>query len=541
VGYHARIEQRRLWHDTLVTLNREAVARLARDWRALPEPDVAPADRDHPYADDLDLLGHASLFQLLWPGGTDLGRDTLRAWLLSPTEAAVVRMRQEAIAELAPMLTLRQELAARSRVGSADPHDVRRFVAWAEDRPWLLHRRVAIWAIRLLTLAILVPLVLQIAGVLDVGFWLLPFVVGIIASFLLGERVHHLFDRAFASHPIYGHYAALFELVSSAAVQSPLLRRLQADLSAEGLAASRQLRRFQRLMELAELRRNALAHFPIHSLTLWDFHVLLLVERWQQTAGRHARGWFQALAEIEALAALAGLAHDNPAWATPSVGEAHALLDAKGLGHPLLAASVRVANDAQVGPPHTFLLVTGSNMSGKSTLLRAVGVNVVLAQTGGPVCAERLSLPPVRLFTSMRVQDSLEEGVSYFMAAVKRLKGIVDAAGHVPPGASPTLLYLLDEVLQGTNTAERQAAVRMVLRHLLAARALGAVTTHDLSLAEADDLKAASRQVHFTEMIDGGAEGTVMSFDYTLRPGLATSRNALKLMRLMGLAPSDQP
>ena len=188
----------------------------------------------------------------------------------------------------------------------------------------------------------------------------------------------------------------------------------------------------------------------------------------------------------------------------------------------------------RIGPPGSFVMVTGSNMSGKSTLLRAVGVNVVLAQAGGPVCATSMTMPPLALSTSMRVQDSLEEGVSYFMAAVRRLALVVEAARRTPPGG-PMLLYLLDEVLQGTNTAERQVAVRRILRHLLTLPVIGLVTTHDLELAACDELAGACDAVHFSEGVEHHDEGLRLTFDYRLKPGVATSRNALKLLKIVGL------
>jgi DNA mismatch repair ATPase MutS len=203
------------------------------------------------------------------------------------------------------------------------------------------------------------------------------------------------------------------------------------------------------------------------------------------------------------------------------------------VGHPLIAGDRRVANDVSVGPAGAILLITGSNMSGKSTLLRAIGLNAVLAQAGAPVCAASLAMPAVELQTSIRVQDSLELGLSYFMAALARLKQIVDAAER---GARPgwRLLYLLDEVLQGTNSVERGLAVRAVARHLLDANAIGAMTTHDLALAGEEPLRSHAVLVHFTEQVH--ADGS-MTFDYRLRPGLATSTNALRLMQAIGIAP----
>jgi DNA mismatch repair ATPase MutS len=261
--------------------------------------------------------------------------------------------------------------------------------------------------------------------------------------------------------------------------------------------------------------------------------VLFALERWRYDAGRHVRDWMDALADLDALVALAGVKHDNPGWCMPEIVEdlRHAeRYTATGLGHPLIAEDRRITNDVEIGPRGTVLLVTGSNMSGKSTLLRAIGLNAVLAEAGSCVCAVALRMPAVNLQTCIRVQDSLELGLSYFMAALARLKGVVDAAES--PHGRRTLFYLLDEILQGTNSAERAIAVRAVARHLLAAGAIGAMTTHDLMLADQEPLKTSARLVHFTETVD--ARG-VMTFDYKLRPGLATSRNALRLMEMIGI------
>jgi DNA mismatch repair ATPase MutS len=286
-----------------------------------------------------------------------------------------------------------------------------------------------------------------------------------------------------------------------------------------------------RILGFAELRSgSALLHFPIQAITLWDFHVLFALERWRGTAGAHVRDWIDAVAELDALCCLAAVRHDNPHWAMPALSEDRTIAGVN-VGHPLIPDDRRVGNDVEVGPPGTLLLITGSNMSGKSTLLRSIGLNVVLAQAGGPVCASALSLPSCDLETSVRVQDSLELGMSYFMAALARLKGVVDAAEH--PRDGRVMVYLLDEILQGTNTAERSIAVRGIARHLLEAGAIGAMTTHDLALAGEEPIASAARLAHFTETVNDRGE---MTFDYHLRPGLATSRNALRLMKLIGIS-----
>jgi DNA mismatch repair ATPase MutS len=290
------------------------------------------------------------------------------------------------------------------------------------------------------------------------------------------------------------------------------------------------MRGLNRILGWAELRMSAgIFHFLIQASTLWDFHVLIALERWRRDNGARVRGWIDALAELDALSSLATAARDNPSWCMPRI-DSGVRVSAGSLGHPLIPDDRRVPNDAQVGPAGTVLLVTGSNMSGKSTLLRAIGLNVVLAQAGGPACAATLELPPCDLETSIRVTDSLELGLSYFMAALARLKGVVDAAEHARPGR--VLLYLLDEILQGTNSAEREIAVLAVARHLIESGAIGAMTTHDLTLASREPLASAAHLVHFTEIVD---EQGRMQFDYRLREGIATSRNALRLMAMIGI------
>jgi DNA mismatch repair ATPase MutS len=317
------------------------------------------------------------------------------------------------------------------------------------------------------------------------------------------------------------------------------LRALQARLNASGHPAHAQIGRLHRLTTFW-IPNSSIGHWPLQIISLWDLQLLDMLERWQAQNGQFARDWLAAMAEVEALAALAGLTFDQPDWTFPNIDEKCDRLTARGIGHPLLADDLRVVNDVEVGPPGSFLLVTGSNMSGKSTLLRSLGVNIVLAGAGSAVCASELRLPPVRLWTSVRVQDSLERGISFFMAELQRLKQIVDAARDAAPD-DPRLFYLLDEILQGTNTAERQIAARRIIHFLVDQGAIGAVSTHDLTLAEGPELTPAARPVHFSETVSRDREGPPMTFDYKIRPGLATTTNALRLMELIGFDLPTEP
>jgi hypothetical protein len=536
VAIHASTEARLRWNRTLALLNHQQAARVRRDWAAVPRLTAAEPDRDHPYARDLDLLGRASLFEFLGPSGTPAGQQTLQQWLLDPADAPTIGQRQEAVAELSPRLHFRQELLARGTMAGSDRDRLQRFLTWAEGPPWFITKSWLVWTTRLVPALLVALIALQSTGTLDRPFWLPIALAAVLLRFAVRGHVDGAFGAAFGREDAATQDAHLFGMITGAPFGSPLLRRLQQTLTYGDTPADRLMVRLKRLSDLAELRYSTLIHFVVNTFTLWDFHVVYALERWQTTAGRHVRTWIDSVGEVEALCALAGLHHDNPDWAFPEVTPSHAgVIEARELAHPLLQRGVRVANDVRVGPTGTFLFVTGSNMSGKSTLLRAIGTNIVLAQAGGPVCATHMQLPPLAICTSIRVQDSLEEGVSYYMAALTRLKTIVDVSQRVTVDGSRTLLYLLDEILQGTNTAERQIAVRRVLRHLNAQAAIGVVTSHDLALADEDGLRETAVAVHFSETFDDTASPARLTFDYRLNPGVATSSNALVLMRLMGL------
>lgn len=531
---HARVDERAARLDALRVVNERAIARIERRWEDLPAAE-APADvtlEGHPYAIDLDLFGRASLFQWLGPAATSNGAVTLARWLLAPAPPAEIEARQEAVEDLAPRDSWREHLAAFGVLGEHErAMPASSFLSWTESRTPPLPFYGAIRAAVYVIVALLWTLIaLDVLHVTKVALWPIPLVISIVLSFVTAAPLTHAFAAAGTGQYALKQYAPLFaHMVAvpfTGAKLSALQRRLQSDVE----PAPASMRRLNRILDFAALRQSAaILHFPIQAFTLWDFHVLFALERWRRATGPHVRDWLEATGEIDALSLLAAARHDNPGWCRPQI-ETDRVVRGRALGHPLIPEDRRVANDVSVGPQGTVLLVTGSNMSGKSTLLRAIGLNTVLAQAGANVCAAELSLPPCELQSSIRIQDSLERGISYFMAALSRLKGVVDAAEHQPSGR--VLLYLLDEILQGTNSAERAIAVQAVARHLLDAGAIGVMTTHDLSLADEEPLRSAAVLVHFTEIVDDDGS---MRFDYTLRPGIATSRNALRLMRLIGI------
>jgi hypothetical protein len=539
VGVHERLSDELAALDQRRVINEQQILRRARHWANLPVPEVEMPPDATPLARDLDLTGSASILQWLCVAQTPLGVLKLRDWLIQPADAGATADRQEAVRHLTGETGLREELQLRCRLAAADGQGAMRFLQWAESPGWLATHRSLTWSVRGLTaLMLLLVLAVSFTGRVEL---LLAIAVLLVTHLVINLRfvppIHELFDVVAARRNGVSQYRAALTLLHQLPEHGTKFAEIRRALGHDALGPLRCLDDLNRRVRLAAARHSSLWGIPYLCLqwfVMWDFHVLTVIEAWQQRHGHRARGWFEALAEFEALASLATVAFDNPTWAFAELDPQATQFTARRLGHPLLPDDVRVPNDVEVGPPGTFLLVSGSNMSGKSTLLRAVGVNVLLAQAGAPTCSTACRLPPLQVATSMRVGDSLAEGVSFYLAELRRLKQIVDQAARLS-AFPPRLLYLLDEILQGTNSAERHIAVIRVVRHLLDSGAIGAMSTHDLALAASPELADACRSTHFREQIIEQDGKSVMSFDYQMRPGVATTTNALKLLELVGL------
>jgi hypothetical protein len=502
---------------------------------ALPSRGEKLLPKNHAYAWDIDLVGQGSLFQRIDVTHTVHGENTLGEWLGRAGRPEQIRERQAAVQELARAVELRQELEAAALIArGGDKLDGRPFREFAElpsyfaARPWL---RSAIFALPLATLALYV---LGAAHVAPRGLWLVPVGAQIALLVRSGGATSRAFHLAAARQGAVEAFWNMLRVVETATFESPLLRALQQRLSVDGTPPSALMRSLQSWTSAAELRQQFLFYVMVNPLTLWDLHVLSGLERWNARVGRKTADWFAALGELEALCSLATLAFGDPDARMPEISPLHGALSVRELGHPLLAPDARVSNDLALDGPGCALIVTGSNMAGKSTLLRALGVNIALALAGGPVCAAAMSVPPVRLRASMRADDSLEEGASYFHAELLKLRRVVDDADAEPP-----VLFLLDELLRGTNARARHVGARAVLMHLLARRGMGLCATHDVALSELEQERPGEvRNVHFTDVIENGE----MRFDYRLRPGVVRTSNALRLLAMAGIdVPLDDP
>jgi len=542
VTWHESLRRRLVRAGILRDINQQGLARRKRNWKGLREEPIEVPPQHLAVSTDLDLFGHASLYQLMNCCGTPIGRITLRNWLLEGADPAEIKVRQTAVAELAERRELREELTLEGRLLAGASSE--QFVDWAGGDRWLARRPWLKWLARATPVVALSSVLLAVARVVSPDVALITILAVIALNTLVavawGSSTHDIFKAVGARQGEAAGFLRMFELMYAMPASTGKLATLHRETTELGGGVLPRMRELRWVIQAANISHSALLFFlvylPLQALALYDFHVLDVLEVWQRKHGPHVRRWFEALGQFEALVSLATLAHDHPTWTFPLVDTAADRLTARELGHPLLSDDARVTNDVSVGPAGTFLLVTGSNMSGKSTLLRSIGLNAALAQTGAPVCAAEFHMPPVALATSIRVRDSLEDGVSFYMAELMRLKSIVDQAVAFDSRSDRQLLYLLDEILQGTNSKERHIAVMRVVSHLLAHRAIGAISTHDLELASSEPLAAHCHAVHFRETLHDRNAERPMTFDYRLRPGVATTTNALKLLEIVGLS-----
>lgn len=517
---HERLRVKGERMNRLAEHHRRGIARLDGDWSTFGSTGDAFRSASHPYADDLDLFGRGSLFQLLSLAHTAVGERTLAAWLLNAATVPEILERQQAVDELRNEVDLRAEMSFLGETAAAATRS-RALTEWSELPP------VGFAAIEKLA----APL-LAIYAVGSVVAWIagagsLPFIIAIVLETIYFSRLRARVKGV--TEAVDEHLRELMMLreviatIGSRRFESPLLRRLWSAEHGSGAAA--ELQRLVRLIDLLDAPRNQF-FAPFGALLMWTPQVAFALERWRQRNGASVRRWLESVGAFEALLSLAGFAYEHPDDAFPEVSDHPAMFEAHGLAHPLLPQQTAIANHVSLSSQLQLLIVSGSNMSGKSTLLRSVGVNAILAQAGSVVRAQHLRMSPLVIGASIRINDSLQEGSSRFYAEVTRVKTIVELASSGKP-----MLFLLDEIFNGTNSHDRRIGAEAVLKKLVATGAIGLVTTHDLALARLAEALATARNVHFEDHLENG----VMAFDYRLKPGVVEKSNALELMRAVGL------
>ncbi len=522
---HARVLRQRDAGRRAADFYRRGLARINGQWHGTGSEGLTHLPEDHPYAADLDLFGHGSLFQLVSSARLGGGEQMLASWLLQAAPTEDVRRRQASVNELRPQIDLRERLALAGD-DIAGYLDTRQLAGWGQAPSALQPGWPRVLAA---VLGAANAVTLTAAFLFDAGTgW---FAVSAIASaaFALWWRqpVGQVLQAANAPVHQLNLLAEVLQVVEQEEGSAPELEAIRQRLIRHGTAASVRIHQLRRLMDLLSSRRNQF-FAPIAALLLWGTQFAWAIEAWRRRNGPYLADWIDAISEFEALCSLAGYAFEHPDDPFPDLVEGDALFDGEALAHPLLVTAV--PNDVQLDRDTRVLVVSGSNMSGKSTLLRTVGVATVLALAGAPVRARRLRLSPLAVGATLRIQDSLQAGRSRFFAELTRLRTIVDATNGPMP-----VLFLLDELLAGTNSHDRRIGAASVVRGLVERGAIGLVTTHDLALAEVvGDLGVHAKNVHFSDWFENGE----IRFDYRMRPGVVRTSNALELMRAVGLLPS---
>ena len=521
--WHSRVLRSEELAKRAVAFYDRGLARIEDRWAGTGESGERFADPHHVYSADLDLFGDASLFQLLSSARTRMGEETLASWLLTPGSPEEIRKRHEAVNELRPELDLREDLAVLGEDARVGVHP-EELISWAES-PNQMPASWLAWAAPMLA-------VLAVTGAAIWGVWgaVTPLVAVIVIEAVLTywlkkrmEAVFHGTEHAFHDLALLSGVMARIEGHTFCGAE---LETLQRELLSADVSASRGIAKLRSLVDLILSRNNIFVRL-IDVPLMYSVQVSLAAERWRQGHGHVVRNWIAVFGKTEVLISFAAYSYEHPDDPFPELTEPKPQFEAEDLGHPLLPNPTCVRNNVTISGDARVLLVSGSNMSGKSTLLRAVGINTVLAMAGAPVRARRLRLSPLRVGASIRITDSLQEGSSRFYAEITRLRQILDLTGGVPPA-----LFLLDELLQGTNSKDRRIGAEGIVRALVERGSVGLVSTHDLALADiAGTLDGHLRNVHFQDELTNGR----MTFDYKLRDGVVTKSNGLELMRSVGL------
>jgi hypothetical protein len=522
-AYHSRILRSRDLAARAVAFYRGGIARIEDRWVGTGQTGERFNDPHHVYAADLDLFGRGGLFELLSTARTRGGEDTLAKWLLTPCSVGEIEERHSVVRELRDLLDLREDLAVLGEDASVGVYP-EALLHWAEA-PNQLKPEWIPWLAPFLGVAAIIAAVVWGYFGIATPFLLIILIEGFIAYRLRKpvEEALHGSEHAFRDLDLLSGLLARIEQQNFLA---PGLQSLQRELLSHQLTSALAIAHLNTIVDLIDSRDNVILRV-LNIPLLYSVQVAFAAERWRRDHGHAVRTWLKVIGEIEALLCLASYSYEHPEDPFPEFVKGAACFDGTGIGHPLIPAATCIHNDVRLSDGQRIFLVSGSNMSGKSTLLRTVGINAVLAMTGAPVRAQHLRLTPLQIGASIRVNDSLQEGSSRFYAEITRLRKLFDFTAADSP-----LLFLLDELLQGTNSNDRRIGAEGIVRALLNRGAIGLVTTHDLALVDIGAaLNGQLRNVHFQEEFENGK----MHFDYKLQEGVVTKSNGLALMRSIGL------
>lgn len=532
VVYHNKIIKSKRYISALYKTNDISMKRLEDEWKKFEDTGAEFKDEDHPFSQDLDIFGAASLFQWINTANTNIGRKKLKEILTEQcSNISEIRKRQEAVTELSQKRWWRQKLAVEGMMISGKTSGDEDLFIWADERNVRYKNRSFVLMARfmpVITISVLISA--HILGLIPGFVFNILAIVQFGMLVLGGKKRNKILETVYRQKNTIKLNAKVIRLIEETSFKSSYLIELKKKLvNRDNDNASKQIKSLERIVDSIANRNNAL-FFPINILLLWDYQSMIALERWKEKSGEYIRTWIETIGMMEALSSLAVIKHDYRNWTMPEITEKRSVFRAEDMGHPLLT-NRQVSNDLMIEQPTKTLLITGSNMSGKSTFLRTAAINLVLAYAGAPVCASSFRCSVMRVYTCMRISDNLEKSISSFYAELLRIRDII----HASKGKEQ-IFYLLDEIFKGTNSQDRHTGAKLVIKNLNHHGAVGLVSTHDLELGELEkESEGRVKNYHFQEHY----KDNLIYFDYKLRPGVSTTRNALYLMKMVGIDGED--
>ncbi len=482
---------------------------------------------DHFYANDMDIFGRSSLYQLLNRTTSEMGAEKLANWLLFPTSTQHIIERQMAVKELATKNEWTQNLQALGKESSIKKNTLQKIKHWLQEPNLFIQFKHWQWLRFLLPVIICTITLLYAFDIIAENTWYLCLLIFAAIAFQINKVAATLHNELSSMVDDLTTLAESIKAIEIATFASPLLQKLQADLQKQQIAASLKIKRLKKILDRLDLRYNIVIAIPLNIMLQWTLQQVLDLEKWKKENDDNVQSWFEILAEFEALNSFATLHFNNPAYCFPILKDTHFSIAATELGHPLIHQSKRVNNFINIETAGEIMLVTGSNMAGKSTYLRSIGINSILTMAGAPVCAKSFEISPIQLISSMRIADNLEESTSTFYAELKKLKTVIEKIN-----AGEKVFVLLDEILRGTNSLDRHTGSEALIKQLIKQKAAAILATHDVELAAMEkEYPNNILNYHF----DAQVNGEELYFDYKLKDGVCTNMNASLLMKKIGL------
>ena len=510
----------------LITINENELKALAHNYYHFKDGNEY-IPKEHFYANDLDIFGHASLYQYINRTSSEMGSTTLASWLLHPANTETILQRHEAIKELTGLNTWRQKLQAFGAAKKIQSITKTRLQNWFAEEDRFINNKTWVLLQWLLPAFILTIIVLNMGDVLNNYVRNYCLLAVSLFAFYISKKVTPLHQQVSKITDELDVLTDSIRLIEETNFTSPLLQQLQSHFKQQNGIASKKLNQLKKILERLDLRYNFVVFIPLDILLQWDLQQAMALEKWKHQNHEHVLGWFTALGEFEAINSLSILSFNHPEWCFPELKKEHFFIEGKEIGHPLIPAGKCVNNPVKIDQAGELMLVTGSNMAGKSTYLRSIGVNTVLAMAGAPVCAKYFCLSPVQIISSMRIADNLEESTSTFYAELKKLKTVIDKVNN-----NEKVFILLDEILRGTNSLDRHTGSAALIKQLIKHKAVGIIATHDIELA---GLKVEYPSGILNYHFDVQVNNEELYFDYKLKEGICTSLNASILMKKIGI------